>query len=166
VDVLTIIKEDHVDISTRLCELLATAGVKRRRTMMEEIENLIRGHLDLEKDYLVPEVQCIGGIPDAWVDVYLANNRTLARKLKNLASLTLKPLAQQKTFESRLQGFSRAMSDHFAQEESIIMPRLRAQMRTEEREDLGQVFLDFREDADEGIGRGNVQKRASASLRA
>jgi hypothetical protein len=41
-----------------------------------------------------------------------------------------------------LQEFQLALTMHFDQEEQNLMPKMRMHIRTEEREDLGQVFAD------------------------
>ena len=56
--------------------------------------------------------------------------------------LVAKPVAEQDGYDKRLVELKDAFLKHFDQEERVLMPKLRSLMRTEDREDLGQVFID------------------------
>lgn len=146
-DVLQYIKASHDQIRGDLGRFLGAEGVKARRAAFETLSNGISFQLMLERDYLYPELP--GLFPEAEVVVAtgLANGSAIAKKLKFLEKFLAKALKDQAGIEKKIEDFSASVEAHFYQQEQALMPKLRQTMRTDDREELGRVFEDVRNEA-------------------
>jgi hemerythrin superfamily protein len=140
-------------------------GPKARRQRLDDLARLVQAYLDLEKDYLYPEIGDLFAGVDTLVRAGEANGAAIGRRMKNLVKLLAKPVNEQEGWEKRLAELRESLVEHFDSEEQVLMPKMRLMIRTEDREDLGQVFLDARDELlrvdEEGvtIGAGS-RKRA------
>ncbi len=142
-DVLHFIKADHDAIRASVERLAASDGVKARRLRCDEVAQLLTIHLGLEKDFLYPELLDLFANGRALVDVGLANGVIIGKKMKLLTKLVQAPAAEQAaSYAKRFQELKDAVLAHLETQEQALLPKLRENMRTEEREDLGEVFLD------------------------
>ena len=103
-------------------------------------------HLSLERDYLYPEIDGLLAGVGPLVAAGLANGSALQRRTRALSRLAEQPAALQADFVKRLAELRAAVDRHLEQQEQCLLPKLRDSIRTEEREDLGQVFLDIRDE--------------------
>jgi len=150
VDVLQFIKTSHDHIREDLGRFLKSDGIKARRSTFESLAGVITTQMVLERDYLYPELP--GLFPEAQlvVSTGLANGSLISKKLKLLEKSLAKAVKEQSGIERKIEEFSDLLENHFVQQEQVLMPRLRQCMRTEDREELGQVFEDVRDDLKSG----------------
>jgi hypothetical protein len=146
VDVLQFIKTSHDQIREDLGRFLKSDGIKARRSTFESLSGVITTQLLLERDYLYPELPGLFPEAELVVSTGLANGSLISKKLKLLEKSLAKAVKEQAGIERKIEEFSQLLETHFNQQEQSLMPRLRQSMRTEDREELGQVFVDVRED--------------------
>lgn len=147
-DVLHFLRSDHEAMRRSLDRLDRAAPVSQLTLALEEAVAFVEVHLGLEKDYLYPEISGAFNGVDAFVATGLANGSVIEKKLKAV----LKILARDDV-ESDREGLFHAIADlkthafaHFDQEERLLLPKLREFVRTEDREDLGQILQDVQEE--------------------
>ncbi len=143
-DCLHFIKSHHDAIRDAFAVLLATDGVKIRRAMVDDLARDVHVYVALEKEYLYPEVGGLFPGGDSVAAAGVANGAAITRRTKALKALAAKPANEQEDFQKRLRELHDSVLKHFDQEEQILMPKIRAMIRTEDREDLGQVFLEVK----------------------
>lgn len=164
-DVLHFIKSYHDEVRQVLDSVESADGLKARRQCLDDLARLVQAYLDLEKDYLYPEIGDLFAGVDTLVRAGEANGAAIGRRVKSLVKLLAKPVNEQEGWEKRLAELRASLVEHFDSEEQVLMPKMRLMIRTEDREDLGQVFLDARDEllraGEEGvtIGAGS-RKRA------
>jgi hemerythrin superfamily protein len=164
-DVLHFIKSYHDEVKQVLDSVESADGLKERRQRLDDLARLVQAYLDLEKDYLYPEIGDLFAGVDTLVRAGEANGAAIGRRVKSLVKLLAKPVNEQEGWEKRLAELRASLIEHFDSEEQVLMPKMRLMIRTEDREDLGQVFLDARDELlrgdEEGvtIGAGS-RKRA------
>jgi hypothetical protein len=143
-DILHFIKSRHDGMRDRLSELEQQDGVKARRATLDGLSQDVQTYLVLEKDYLYPEITGLFPEAETLVQTGLASGSIIGRRTKALVKLLAMPLAEQGgAWPKRLAELKESILKHFDQEERLLMPKLRALLRTEDREDLGQVFLEM-----------------------
>ena len=143
-DVLHFLKSHHDQVRAGFALLEAAEGVKARRTLLEALARDVQVHVALEKDYLYPELADLFPGSDVLTDTGLASGVVIGKRLKTLVKLAAKTAAEQESFGKRLGELKEAVYKHFEQEEQQLMPKMRAHIRTEDREDLGQLFMDVK----------------------
>jgi hypothetical protein len=145
-DILTILKTEHDLIRAGFTKLESCDGVKNHRAMVEDLGRTLQIQLTLQKDYLYPEIAGLFFGAENLVDVGLANGATIARRLKAVLKEAAKPLVARAAFEKKVAELREGVLKHFEAEEQLLMPKVRGLIRTEEREDIGQLYLDMKED--------------------
>lgn len=145
-DVLQYLKADHEAIRTALEQLGRAEAVKLRRTQLDELAKQIQIHLVLERDYLYPEIAGLFVGAEAQIDAGLAQAAVIVKRLKSLQKIVETSATAQDGWVKRFQELRDAVHKHFDNEEQLLLPKLRIAIRTEDREDLGQVFLDAQTD--------------------
>lgn len=164
-DVLHFLKTQHDLLRDGLTRVEGADGIKARRMHLEEMTRMLNVHLVIEKDYLYPELVDLFPGSDALVTAGLASGSTIGRRLKTLVKLAAKPVAEQEGYGKRLVELKESLLKHFDQEEQILMPKIRSLIRTEDREDLGQVFLDAKAELAVGAEPAAPQVAAPANGR-
>jgi hypothetical protein len=150
VDVLQFIKTSHDEIREDLGRFLKSDGIKARRSSFESLSGVITTLMLLEKDYLYPELPGLFPEAELIVSTGLANGSLISKKLKLIEKSLAKAVKEQVGIEKKIEEFSELLETHFSQQEQSLMPRLRQTMRTDDREELGQVFEDVRNDMRSG----------------
>lgn len=161
-DVLVFIKESHQALRSRCSELQAEAGVKARRALMESLSKDLELHLRLEQDYLYPELTGLFSGADAMTTTGLANGSVIRRRLKAMVKLVAQPAAEQSSYPAKLKELLDSVAAHFDLEEQTLMPKIRDAMRTEDREDLGEVLVETKAD----LAQNDDAKPAAAAPQA
>lgn len=151
-DVLALMKQDHDIVRSRLRAIREAKGVKNRRSAVLVCEASLKVQLGLEKDYLYPEITDLYPSSDHVIKIGLAAGVTIKRHLSQLVKLSAQPQAKQTGFEDKLEKLQEAVEKHLTEQQDLLMPRMRAAMRTEDREDLGQLFQEVREELAASFG--------------
>ena len=145
-DILSILKAEHERIRDGFVKLEAAGGVKARQVRLEELARDIQVHLTLEKEYLYPELANLFTGAEALVDIGQANGAAIGRRLKVVTKMAAKPAAEQDGYDKKEAELKESILKHFDFEEQALMPKVRGLVRTEEREDIGQLFLDVKDE--------------------
>lgn len=148
-DVLQIIKDDHARIQSTADELQRASSMTARKKLFKPLQRDLLQHLHIEAEFLYPEAEdCVVNIPESFFNISAKNHKVLLKGLKKVEKVVEKRslvAADQKAIEA----LSQAIENHFSLEESVLMPRMRKLLPTQEREDLGLVYRDY---AQEVIG--------------
>lgn len=167
-DVLAVIKTDHNTIREKLVGFKDAGGAKLRRAAFDEFSKSMQMNLTLERDYLYPELLGLFGGAEALVDSVTAHSIVVEKKLKSVERVVSKPVAQQVNIGKKIDDLESSIVTYLDAVEEALMPKIRAFIRTEEREDLAEVFSDIKEQLEEGptggVGavKGRNQKRKRA----
>jgi hypothetical protein len=103
-------------------------------------------HFNLEKEYLYPEISgAFQGI-EVLVATGLANASVVEKKIKALGKLMTQAEPESGALQDVFLDLKSASYAHFEQEERLLLPKMREFVRTEDREDLGQVLVDVQEE--------------------
>ena len=156
-DILQFLKSRHDAIRLSCGQLESAAEGQQRRSEFDNLISVLEAYMGLERDYLYPEIGDLFPGSDSLVAIGSANAAIIDKRLKALVKLWSKGGEEQAGFGVQLVALKAALLKHFEQEEQILMPKLRAAMRTEDREDLGQVFADLES---EGLAAGLEQAKA------
>lgn len=142
-DVIQILKEDH---SVLLSQVQALASIQTKKDLIEQFPpffEVLAARLDLEKNYLYPEIDGIFSEADVLKAAEKRNGQ-----MKRLLDKLRKEIAEKKfdlaTLRPELLKLEKQLELHFGNEDSIILPKMRRQIATEDREELGYVFEDAR----------------------
>jgi len=146
VDVLQIIKLDHERIRGVLSQIAGTDKVTERRRLVAELEEDASRHFHIEANYLYPEVSAIYTDDGGFFDERQTSHKQLTKRLHAVSEMLRKPVSDHVGFEKKFDELNQLFDDHFGAEERVMMPRVRQFMPTQEREDLGQVILDVKEE--------------------
>ena len=165
-DVLHFIKSYHDEVRTVLAAMAANDGIKVRRAKLDDCAGLVQTYLDLERAYLYPETQDLFPGAETLCRVGEANGVAISRRMKALQKLAGKAATEQDGYDKRLAELKEAVLAHFDAEEQLLMPKMRLLIRTEDREDLGQVFVDAREELRSGTPAEGVSPGVSTRKRA
>lgn len=141
-DVLHFIKSSHDALRETVLRLEGESGVKARRLVCDELVRDLQAHVTLEKDYLYPEIGGLFPGSEALVATGLAEGALLSKRAKTLQKLLQKPVSEQDGYDKRLTELKDALQRHCDQQEQNLLPKLRSAIPTQDREDLGQVFLE------------------------
>lgn len=150
-DVLHIMKADHERLKSRLSEFLAAESVSNRRKLFPDLEKELTVHSTIEEGYLYPEVSGLFADADVLLDICAANHILLTRNLQAIGKLIGKPQAEQSGLQKKIDELNQLVGKHIALQEQSLMPKIRQLIATQDREDLGQVLLDKRAEAEAGI---------------
>ena len=145
-DILHFLKSHHDAITAACSQLETTTCINQRRLEFAALTQRLEAYMTLEQDYLYPEIAGLFPGADNLVAIGAANAAIIDRHLKSLAKLWSKSGEEQPDFAPHLAELHAVLVKHFEQEEQILMPKMRTLMRTEDREDLGQVFADAEAD--------------------
>lgn len=162
-DVLQFLKISHDHIREDLGRFLKADGIKSRRAVFDSLVSEITVRLLLEKDYLYPELTGLFPEADVIVTTGLANGSVLSKKLKILEKLLSKTIKEQAGIEKKIEEFASLLEAHFNQQEQHLMHKLRQTMRTDDREELGQVFEDVSKELNSGVL--DLEVKADAVIR-
>ncbi len=146
-DVLQLIKEDHLDLKCLLGAIDREKSIVRKRRLTEELKAKVRFQLMMDQDYLIPELS------DRFPGVH-EYQRTSGKSHKRIyrAVGDLNNLASRKVQETKVvlgtkqKQVTQMLAEYLDRREDLLMPQIRQAIPTQDREDLGQVFLDIRSD--------------------
>ena len=145
-DVLHIMKNDHENIRKLLLALMEADGARKRRESFEALNRELSILFSLERDYLYPELDGLFPGVDAVVSLAEAGAVTVDKRLKLLGKMLSKPVSEHRLFDSKVHELSESVDRHLRYKEDSLMLRIRQTFRTEEREDLGTLFLEMSEE--------------------
>lgn len=171
-DILSIIKSDHDQIRRGIATIDGLTGLQARRKAYPALAKEIETHLLLEEGYLYPEVADLFNGSQILVDIGRANHATLTKLLKSLEKALDRPATEQALADKKWTELKEILLKHLITEEDQLMPKVRATISTQDREDLGQVLMDARELAQNGqltwkeVIEANTAKPAKRKKRA
>lgn len=145
-DVLQLLKADHESLRSLLAEVDSAKSLATKRDLANRFGDTLLAHLKAESDYLYPELAGLFGGAQALVTICQANHLILTRAWQQVEKIISKPIALQVGLGKKISELNTALTNHLALQEQSVLPKLREGMPTQEREDLGQVFLDFKDE--------------------
>lgn len=157
-DVLYIVKEDHEKIKSltdKVCGALLTSEKPQDidvevKSLFSDLIRETRWHLHMEETYLFPEITNIYPEAEKLIKSCLNNHIRIGKILKELEDKTIKGLKKSPSISAIISNmttsFKKEITEHFKFEEEMLLPKIRQLIPTQEREDLGQVFHDVKEE--------------------
>ncbi len=143
-DVIQVLKEDH---SVLFGKAQSLSGLQTKKDLIESFPAFFEAlscRLALEKNYLYPEIDGIFTEADVLTAAEKRNGQ-----LKRLLDKLNKEVAEKKfdlaTLRPELLKLEKQLELHFASEDSVILPKMRRLIATEDREELAYVFEDARQ---------------------
>ncbi len=143
-DVLFLMKSEHDLIRGQLQEFESSKTAKAAKKAFESLEGLVGYYLTLEKDYIYPEIIGLFSGAERLVERGLCRQKEITDRMIELSEVFSKKSA--KTLKSQTKAFSELTREHLEILEERLMPELRSRIDTSDREDLGQVFLDVKQE--------------------
>jgi hypothetical protein len=154
-DVLHLIKQEHEGIRSLLQELSKEKTVTAQKKVLQDLLHRAKIHMHVEHEYLYPEVTGLFNEAENFIKNSKENHKTIKKTLTELEKLVnSKPMAAKPAVEKKVSHLMERFQAHFTSGEDVLMPKLRELIPTQDREDLGQVFLDAQE---EGAALVSVQ---------
>ncbi len=145
-DVLWIIKEEHEKLRELMFDWKKTSENNLLAKKIHRIKDELLRVLDLESAYLIPELD--GLFPTA---LKIAQTAQKSQELLKIQALSLDKYPAKTKHGTELMPvadkFCGTASEYLDYIDSMLMPKFREFMPTELREDLGQVYMDARQDA-------------------
>ena len=142
-DILGIIKSDHRVLLELSEKLNRATSASSRQKILSELSKRLRILLSIDGDYLYPEAGRLGRPVQAYLQRSASEHEQIEKKLSELEA------KKNKLTRKDCEGLAEYLEAHLAEKEDILLPKIRQQIPTDEREDLGTVFLDVY--ADSGI---------------
>lgn len=147
-DVLQTIKNDHFLILGGFERLNETGKISDFRKRLEALTGLLKFQLNLEHDHIYPEVLTSSKGSERSVEECMVSQKKVLKQLKSLDKLSdLKPPPSRVKIDEVVAEFYEVLAGHFKLEEEVVMPRIRDNIPTLDREDLGQFVDDLKTDA-------------------
>lgn len=151
-DILYFLKSDFDEIKSLIHSLEQSGGpssdsglnTEDRHKARTPLGLALRLYLILKRDYIYPEIKGLSPSLDALV----ALGQKRIQGIESLLGGTF--LGQGESIrdldEKSFTQLLALLKEHIALEEQFLMPKIRLQMRTEDREDLGQVLADVKDE--------------------
>jgi hypothetical protein len=145
-DVLSIIKADNDVLKEKIVGIQSATGVKNLRLAFEDFAMESKMSLALGRDYLYPELDGLFAGADSLIDSATQIAQSFEKKTKSIQRLISKPASDQKGLGKKIVELEEATACYISLVEESVMPKIRTFIRTEDREDLADVFNDAKED--------------------
>lgn len=145
-DVLQVIKRDHDELRDLISGFASVTKVAERRDLFGKLKLALDIHTRLEEGYLYPEVDGLFPGSELFVDASTANHRTIDRMLAAIGKTLKQPVVAHTGLSREIDKLAAVMESHLRMEEEQMMPKLRVSVGTQDREDLGEVFQEMRDD--------------------
>lgn len=145
-DVLWIIKEEHEKIRAMIHDWKKTSELNLLAKQIHQIKTECLRVLALEKAYLIPELDGLFPAALAIAEDTQNTQESLRKQAIGLDKFPVKAVIDVK-FKPEAEQFCDNTAMYLDFVDSYLLPKLRQFMPTELREDLGQVFIDARQDA-------------------
>lgn len=162
-DVLHFLRSDHEAIKLAFDCVDRAPQVSELTSALKDATSAVGLHLDLEREFLYPEIAGAFNGVDALVSAGLANAAVIEKKVKEVHHLLSDADSAKDDLLAVMADLKRQTLAHFEQEERLLLPKLREFVRTEIREDLGEVLLDVQEERNskhasraKTLGRSNL----------
>lgn len=141
-DVLSFIKQRHVEIREQLAGLTRLDGAKKARIDFDAFADQLATALHLEDVYLLPELEAAARGFDAWIETCRVGNQALDKQLKAARKALGRSPWDAHSATEALVKLEDTLRGQFSYTEEVLMPKIREALPTQDREDLGQVFED------------------------
>lgn len=131
------------DLKVKASQLTASQETAHRDAR-SSLGLALRLYMILNRDYIYPEIR--GLSPN--IDLLINQGQMRLQEIESLFGGAFLGQGEaihnldEKTFHRLLL----ALKEHINLEEQLLMPKIRLQMRTEDREDLGQVLVDVKDE--------------------
>lgn len=145
-DILQLIKEEHAEINGILPRLKDDEIDLKWHQLYDRASALVLAHLQVEERYLFPEIEEMFPSASEFVTLALDNHKAMREVLARIdKGLALKKRSIDQILEW-ISELDELVTKHLQLEEDIVMPKLRRMIPTSEREEMGEVWKDTRDD--------------------
>lgn len=150
-DILFLIKSAH-DCILHACETLANshhADLNEFAPKFEKFRQIVEAHLAIEDEFLIPEISELLGHSGRIVEKQRNSQAEITQSLKTFAAILELDNSKENTADQlrhELAKFIGLVNGHIVWQQNEIMPKIRELIPTQEREDLGQVFIEVRDE--------------------
>ena len=141
-DVVYFLKEEQLRLTKALENIQEAKKITSLRESFAELNTDLCAFLLLELDYVYPELEGLFSGSETLIDTLSAQNRTIVRKVKGLEKLLVKAGGSVPEISLKISALAETVVGHFDAVKLNILPKMRILIRTEDREDLGDAFLD------------------------
>jgi hypothetical protein len=135
-DILYILKERFEEIKALMLKVSDGPQSDIPKPLKEQLSKKIRVLSRLQSEYIYPEIRGVNPSLDSILSQSIHD-------LEHVESLLDTPSPWD---GAKLQSLLDSIKEYIIHEETLLMPKLRITMRTEDREDLGQVVVDAEEE--------------------
>ncbi len=145
-DVLHFLRSNHEKIRVHFERVDMASPKNQLQAELGDVMRAVEIHFSLEQEYLYPEITGAFQGVDVLLTAGLANASVVDKRSKALTKLLSHAEFQVDVLEKSFFDLKSATYSHFEQEERILLPKMREFVRTEDREDLGQILMDVQEE--------------------
>lgn len=145
-DVLHFLRSNHEKIRAHFERVDLASPKEQLRVQLDDVMRAVEIHFSLEQEYLYPEISGSFHGVEVLLTAGLANASVVDKRSKALIKLLSHAETQADILEKSFFDLKTATYSHFEQEERILLPKMREFVRTEDREDLGQILMDVQEE--------------------
>lgn len=138
-DITTIIENDHREVE-RMFDSFRTGPAAQRQDIVDRLRVTLAQHAAAEEILVYPTVRRTAEEGDALADDSIDEHQEIKRLLSELDDLSADDPAQSATVAE----LERAVAEHVAEEESVVLPALRGRTDPERLERLGDLFEDIK----------------------
>ncbi len=129
-DPMAILKKDHREVNTRLSALAKSNPGPERNQLMQEVDRMLRLHMDIEERVVYPSVERVEGKKPA-------KEANVEHGLVRAGLDQARQLRRAPGFGAAIEMLAAGVSHHVKEEESEILPALKQGMSKEDWESLG-----------------------------
>lgn len=158
-DILYSLKEDLDQLRQSSSQLVGAKNVTERRKHLKSLIQKANLRIQVDQEFLLPEIQGLFDQSETVSDVALAQQSTLKRKLTSLANFAQKPGIKPEVFFQKSEEIKELTDKYCSYVFDPVMTSIRVHVPTVAREDLGEVYRDVKEEA-------QVEKKAGPKRRA
>ena len=145
-DILQLIKEEHESIRKKIKVLLGEQYNTDTKHVFGDLSHDLRLHLKLESEYLYPEVSELFPEGKVLIRLSLSNHDEIIAQIDKLDEIYKNMNISPKNLHDMIEVLGEKVEAHYKLEEENFMPKIRQLINTQDREDLGQVFVDVKDE--------------------
>ncbi|MEZ4741330.1 MAG: hemerythrin domain-containing protein [Bdellovibrionota bacterium] len=144
-DVLSIIKKDHDQICCLLDSLSSGMSLEDFHSILPPLSAALSDLMRFEAEYLFPEVQDLFVGSEQFIGNALKNQKKILDDLEQLRSV-MRSKDGGSGIKTAILDMVRLVRAHIDDQRDLLIPRIRKLIPTQEREDLGEVFIESKQE--------------------
>ena len=145
-DVLQTIKKDQQIVCAMLDKYISSS-IGAIAKVVPQLELKLRQQFFVEQNFIYPEIEGCLKSPEVYFDLWRANQRSIERSLKRLATDIKAPKSKEGVLQNRFATLVDSIKEHFLSQNEVALHAMRKNIPTAEREELTDVYIDVKEQA-------------------